>query len=62
MLQQGLTYGLKYKARALDPQKGHSEASRFFVATCSLVEPNQLHLVGMAGGKGRKQATVKQCD
>ncbi len=42
----GLTYGgLKYKAQALEPQKGHTGSSRFLLATTSLVEPNQVHLI-----------------
>jgi hypothetical protein len=45
-MQGGLTYGgLKYKACALEAQKGHTESSRFFLATSSLVEPNQVHLI-----------------
>ncbi len=42
----GLTYGgLKYKAQALEPQKGHTGGSRFLLATSSLVEPNQVHVI-----------------
>lgn len=40
-----MEYGLQYKSRCIEPQRGHSSSARFFVATASLVEENQIHVL-----------------
>ncbi len=38
-------YQLKWRTRSIEPQKGHNTSIRFLVATCSVIEDNQIHLV-----------------
>lgn len=38
-------YALKYRTRVCEPQRGHDGSIRFFLATCSVSEENQIHLV-----------------
>lgn len=38
-------YALKYRTRVCEPQKGHDGSVRFFFATCTVSDENQIHLV-----------------